>query len=121
MERHRLIRTFLISILVICQIKNGTSLEDAAVSAAYGGAPSGLTEHPGGTLTEGQQRLVKAKSPYWLRSDIIVERNAELVIEPGVEVRFESMVGITVRGILTAVVSRFYSSNKPSYDFTGIL
>lgn len=68
--------------------------------------PQGVTEHPGGIIKEGIQVLYKSKSPYWLRNDIIVERNAQLVIEAGVEVRFEPMIGLTVRGILKAEVRR---------------
>lgn len=63
-----------------------------------------LTEHPGGIIKDGVQVLYKSKSPYWMRNDIIVERSAQLVIESGVEVRFEPMIGITVRGILKAEV-----------------
>lgn len=73
-------------------------------TSAYRNGPSGATEHPGGIITEGQQRLFKSKSPYWIRSDLTIEKNAELVIEAGVEIRFEPMVGITVKGILTAMV-----------------
>ena len=65
------------------------------------------TEHPGGTIVNDKLVFSKLKSPYWLRSDIIVERNAELVIEPGVTIYVEPQVGITVRGVLTAVVSVF--------------
>ncbi|XP_063914202.1 protein bark beetle isoform X2 [Zophobas morio] len=61
------------------------------------------TEHPGGTIVNDKLVFSKLKSPYWLRSDIIVERNAELVIEPGVTIYVEPQVGITVRGVLTAV------------------
>lgn len=68
----------------------------------------GVSEHPGGFLTEGTQVLYRSKSPYWLRNDVIVERNAQLVIEAGTEVRFDPMIGITVRGILTAEVSFVY-------------
>lgn len=69
------------------------------------GAFNSATEHPGGIITEGTQVLYKSKSPYWVRNDIIVERNAQLVLEAGVNIRFEPMVGITVRGILTAEVN----------------
>ncbi|CAG9761945.1 unnamed protein product [Ceutorhynchus assimilis] len=63
--------------------------------------PSSVTEYPGGAVVD---RLVfeKTKSPYWLRNDVIVERNAELVVEPGVTVKVDPQVGITVRGILNA-------------------
>lgn len=51
-----------------------------------------------------KQKLEKSLSPYLARDDIIVERNGHLIIDPGVEIRFSPMVGITVRGILTAKV-----------------
>lgn len=68
---------------------------------------SSVTEYPGGTVTN---RMVfeKSRSPYWLRNDVIVERNAELVVEPGVTVKVDPQVGITVRGILNAQVSWFH-------------
>lgn len=66
---------------------------------------SGFTEHPGGTIIDDKLIFSKTKSPYWLRNDIIVERNAEMIVEPGVTIRVEPQVGITVRGVLTAVVS----------------
>nr|XP_022906031.1 protein bark beetle isoform X1 [Onthophagus taurus] len=62
-----------------------------------------LTEHPGGTLLEDTLYFTKEKSPYLVRSDLIVEKNARLVIEAGVEVRFEPQTGITVLGVLNAV------------------
>ena len=64
-----------------------------------------LTELPGGKIVRGQRRLERAKSPYVLREDLYVERDAELVLEPGVEVRFAPMIGITVRGVVLAEVS----------------
>lgn len=62
------------------------------------------TEHPGGTIIDDKVIFSKAKSPYWLRNDIVVERNAEMIVEPGVTIRVEPQVGVTVRGVLTAVV-----------------
>lgn len=64
-----------------------------------------VTELPGGTITDGQLVWRLNKSPYLVREDLIIEKGGELVIEAGVEVRFGPMVGITVRGILTAMVS----------------
>jgi hypothetical protein len=69
---------------------------------------SDVREHPGGTITRNRIIFEKKQSPYLLRNDLIIERDAELVIEPGVEVRFAPQVGVTVRGILTAVVSLLY-------------
>lgn len=66
---------------------------------------TGLTELPGGVLAGGRTVWKPDNSPYLLRDDLLLERDAELVIEPGVEVRFAPMIGITVRGKLIAVVS----------------
>ncbi|RVE49659.1 hypothetical protein evm_005716 [Chilo suppressalis] len=63
----------------------------------------GLTELPGGVIAGGRTFWKSDNSPYLLRDDLLVERDAELIIEPGVEVRFAPMVGITVRGKLNAV------------------
>ncbi|XP_063975508.1 protein bark beetle isoform X4 [Diachasmimorpha longicaudata] len=61
-----------------------------------------VTELSGGHIIGGQRILEKSKSPYILREDLYVDREGELVIEPGVEIRFTPMIGITVRGIITA-------------------
>ncbi|XP_046962256.1 protein bark beetle [Vanessa cardui] len=63
----------------------------------------GLTELPGGVVAGGKTVWKTEGSPYLLRDDLLVEREAELVVEPGVEVRFAPMIGITVRGKLVAV------------------
>lgn len=65
-----------------------------------------LTELPGGFLTGGRTVWKADGSPYLLRDDLVVERDAELVVEPGVEVRFAPMIGITVRGKIIAAVSK---------------
>lgn len=64
----------------------------------------GLTQHPGGIIANKVSRLEKHFSPYLIKNDIIVEATGELVIEPGVEIRFAPTVGISVRGVLTAKV-----------------
>lgn len=66
----------------------------------------GLTELPGGMLAAGRTVWKSEGSPYLLRDDLLVEREAELVVEPGVEVKFAPMIGITVRGKLVAIVSK---------------
>lgn len=72
--------------------------------------PSSLsfTEHPGGTIIDDKLIFTRARSPYWLRNDIVVERNAEMIVEPGVTIRVEPQIGITVRGVLTAMVSNLF-------------
>ncbi|XP_054002830.1 protein bark beetle [Hylaeus anthracinus] len=73
--------------------------EPTFVNASNNGGP---TELPGGHILRGQRLLERSKSPYLLREDLFVDRDCELVIEPGVEIRFGPMIGITVRGIITA-------------------
>jgi hypothetical protein len=67
-----------------------------------------VTELAGGVIENRQQRLNKIHSPYLVREDIIIEKTGELEIDPGVEIRFSPMVGLTVRGILSAKVSNGY-------------
>lgn len=64
----------------------------------------GLYELHGGRIVRGQRLLSRSKSPYLLREDLFIEKDGELVIESGVEIRFGPMIGITVRGIITAKV-----------------
>lgn len=75
----------------------------------------GLTELPGGVVLGGRTVWKRDGSPYLLRDDLLVEREAELFVEPGVEVRFAPMIGITVRGKLVAMVSSplFTFSSSP--------
>lgn len=72
---------------------------------------SGPTEHPGGSIVD-REVFRKSGSPYWLRNDLLVERNAELIVEPGVIVKFDPQVGLTVRGILNAQVIIFLVLKK---------
>lgn len=88
-----------------------TTVPTVGYSNVYSTAP-GPTEHPGGIITNDKLIFYKSKSPYRLRNDIIVERNAELIIEAGVEIKIEPQVGITVRGVLTAVVSENIKNNS---------
>lgn len=62
------------------------------------------TELSGGSITS-DRVLRSSESPYAAREHIIVEKGAKLIIEPGVRIEFAPTVGITVRGILHAVVS----------------
>lgn len=45
------------------------------------------------------------KGMYVLREDLIIDTSAEVILDPGVEISFAPMVGITVRGIFRAMVS----------------
>lgn len=67
-------------------------------------AKSTLTELSGGRVI-GEKWLRQSESPYSLQMDLTVERSGKLFIEPGVTVHVAPMVGITVRGVLTALVS----------------
>lgn len=67
-------------------------------------AKSTLTELSGGRII-GEKWLRQMESPYTLEMDLTVERSGKLFIEPGVTIHVAPMVGITVRGILTALVS----------------
>lgn len=72
-----------------------------------------LTELPGGRITGGLKILERSKSPYIVREDLFVERGGELVVEPGVEIRFAPMIGLTVRGVITAQVITIRLNTPP--------
>lgn len=65
------------------------------------------TDLPGGSI-DGKKMLRLAESPYSLQSDLIIERTGTLIVEPGVTVYAAPMVGITVRGAISALVSIFF-------------
>ena len=46
--------------------------------------------------------LKKDKSPYLFKHDVLVRPEGELIVEPGVELRFAPEAGITVRGVFNA-------------------
>ena len=46
--------------------------------------------------------LTKDKSPYLFNHDVLVRPEGELIVEPGVELRFAPEAGITVRGVFNA-------------------
>lgn len=70
--------------------------------------PPSVTELTNGMIAK-KQRLERSLSPFLVREDIVVEPEGELIIDPGVELRFAPMVGITVKGVLTAMVSVVYN------------
>ena len=49
-----------------------------------------------------RRTLTKEKSPYLFKHDVLIRPEGELIIEPGVELRFAPEAGLTVRGILNA-------------------
>lgn len=71
-------------------------------------AKNTLTELMGGRVI-GEKWLRQIESPYSLEMDLTVERSGKLFIEPGVTIHVAPMVGITVRGVLTALVSSMCS------------
>lgn len=73
------------------------------------GTQNGVTEITEQVIT-GEKVLRIGESPYQLRMDLVVERGAKLMVEPGVVVYFAPMVGITVKGVVKAIVSRFYEN-----------
>ncbi|XP_015594324.1 protein bark beetle isoform X2 [Cephus cinctus] len=76
--------------------------EPSFVGSSSGNGVQDFTELPGGRITKGQRLLERSRSPYLLREDLFVERAGELVVESGVEIRFAPMIGITIRGVITA-------------------
>lgn len=97
-------RTVLVIIVInLCMCNSGQAFMDADPYLVNKSA--GLTELPGGVLAGGRTVWKRDGQPYLLRDDLLIEKDAELVVEPGVEVRFAPMIGITVRGKLVAVVS----------------
>lgn len=82
---------------------------------------NGSQQHTKNTLTEltggrviGEKWLRQMESPYLLLMDLSVERSGKLFVEPGVTVHVAPMVGITVRGVLTALVSNSIYLGKKS-------
>lgn len=81
----------------------------------------GFTELHGVRIVRGQKVLERVKNPYLIREDLIVEKDGELLIEGGVEIRFGPMVGITVRGIITAKVCIYiYMYIRVSHKFLSL-
>lgn len=77
---------------------------------------NGLYELHGGSVIRGERILPKSKSPYLLREDLFIEKDGKLIVEPGVEIRFGPMVGITIRGIISAkvMINNRISNKRPS-------
>ncbi|XP_045480313.1 protein bark beetle isoform X1 [Harmonia axyridis] len=94
-----------LTLIVVCVgvlffLVAGQSLDNVENYATDAGGR--LTEDRGGVISEGVVVLNRTFSPYWLTNDIIVARGAKLIIEPGVVIKVQPQVGITVRGILIA-------------------
>ena len=54
------------------------------------------------TKVRTKRTLTLADSPYHIENDVLVEPEGQLVIQPGVTLKFAAGVGITVRGVLSA-------------------
>jgi hypothetical protein len=77
----------------------------------YDNAVSQFTELAGGSVV-GERLLKASESPYLLRTDLEVERQAKLSVEAGVTIHFAPMVGITIRGTISAIVSKLEIYDK---------
>lgn len=96
-----------VTILVIVVVNSQeVSYNEINSDAEYNGISE--TELQGGEIV-GERTLHLSESPYVLKTDLIVENGAKLFIEPGVQIRFAPMIGITVKGEITAVVSKILS------------
>lgn len=76
--------------------------------------PSKFTEINELTIS-GEKILYLSESPFLLRQDLEIERNAKLTVEPGVTLHFAPMVGITVHGQILAIVSILKMFNEISH------
>lgn len=63
----------------------------------------GYTEWPGGIVTN-YHRLKADQSPYFVSNNVIVEDTGQLVIDPGVMLKFSPKTGITIKGSIIANV-----------------
>lgn len=93
-------------LLVLCAVlaKCDKTIQNEIDSGSEMHTKNSFTELAGGSVV-GEKWLRQAESPYTLQSDLHIERTGRLYIEPGVKVHVAPMVGITVRGILNALVS----------------
>ncbi len=99
-----------ITILVIVVVDSQeVSYNEVNSDTDYNGKSE--TELEGGAVV-GERTLHFSDSPYVLKTDLIVENGAKLLIEPGVQIRFAPMIGITVKGEFTAVVSDLKNKKK---------
>lgn len=81
-----------------------------------------FTELQGGRIIS-EKWLRHMESPYTLHTDLLIERTGRLYIEPGVRVHVAPMVGITVRGVLNALVSCYctkYASLRRHHILSSI-
>lgn len=80
----------------------------------------GATELPGGRLIR-NTTLQSKDSPYLLRTDLEIDYGVILTLEPGVTLQVAPMVGITVRGIIEAIVSILHAPTLYRENISGLL
>lgn len=77
----------------------------------------GYTEWSGGIVAN-HHRLRADQSPYFILNNVIVEDSAQLIIDPGVILKFAPKTGITIKGSIIANVTYLKKySNKQTYFF----
>lgn len=80
------------------------NLHESELQSEADEVPSKFTEISEQSIS-GEKILYLSESPFLLRQDLEIERNAKLTVEPGVTIHFAPMVGITVHGQILAIVS----------------
>lgn len=66
----------------------------------------GYTQWEGGIVTN-YHRLRADQSPYFILNNVVVEDTGQLIIDPGVTLKFSPKTGITVKGLIIANVICF--------------
>lgn len=100
-------RTYLYQFLCCCLCASVVSCGESQSGVSrswYQHSSDNVTEITNSFINK-RFELEKSLSPYVVREDIVVGKEGHLIIHPGVEIRFAPMVGITVRGTITAKVS----------------
>lgn len=69
----------------------------------------GYTEWSGGIVAN-HHRLRADQSPYFILNNVIIEDTGQLLIDPGVILKFSPKTGITVKGSIIANVM-YYKNN----------
>jgi len=66
----------------------------------------GYTQWEGGIVTN-YHRLRADQSPYFILNNVVVEDTGQLIIDPGVTLKFSPKTGVTVKGSIIANVIMF--------------
>lgn len=99
---------FMLLLFCLVLAKCDKTIQNEIDSGSQTHTKNSFTELTGGSIV-GEKWLRQAESPYTLQTDLHIERTGRLYIEPGVKVHVAPMVGITVRGILNALVSFIFN------------